>query len=442
MTVEEIFRAGLKHHHYANTAYPLRPSSFKEFRVKDTNLIRKHIEDDLERITELGLYVHIPFCEKRCRFCEYVVLSGEESFRKEKYVESLLDEIQLYGDLGFGGKVIGLDLGGGTPTVLSEQELGRVTGELLKQFSLPDGIGMSIETTPSIAATSLEKLRQIRKMGYRRISMGVQSINTSLLKSFDREGTVQVVSKAVENIRTAGFARLNIDLMYGFLNQSVDDFRETLVFTIGLQPEYVTLYRNRYKGTRLEGEAKQVTLEAVNRQYDLAFEMLNKHGYVANVGKNTFSKIVGDYGTSDYLTKRVIEGTPYIGMGLGAQSFGLEYLVYNQGAASKRGANYYKQIEQGEFPIQDFYKLPVDEQISKMISVAFYFGYIDLRAFERRFQVRFRDVFAKQIDFLVRNGLLHFQGDNFTLTKKGHNNINGIIPLFHSVRSQIELLQF
>ncbi len=162
--------------------------------------------------------------------------------------------------------------------------------------------------------------------------MGIQTINKKLLDSFERKGSIKIDKTATENIKKAGYKRLNIDIMYGFLHQSEVNFKSTVLFAIDLQPEYISLYRNRYKGTKLEYQAKDVELSKVNLQYSIAYNLLNDNGFVANIGKNTFSRIKNDYGTSEYLTKRVIEGTAYLGLGLGAQSYGHNYLSYNEGA--------------------------------------------------------------------------------------------------------------
>lgn len=187
--------------------------------------------------------------------------------------------------------------------------------KLLSSFSFSEGVSFSIETTPVIAANDFEKIKAVREMGYSRISMGFQTVNEKLLEKLEREGSKHLYDRAVDNIRKAGFKRLNIDLMYGFASQSNDDFRNTIKYAISKNPEYITLYRNRYKGTKIESEAGAVSLHKANMQYAIAYEELTAAGYKANNGKNTFSRIDGDYGTSDYLTSRVIDAVSYIGMG-------------------------------------------------------------------------------------------------------------------------------
>lgn len=436
-----IFDIGLQYHHYANTAYPLTPGSFKAYRIKDR---AKHIDfltDEWAKADRMSLYVHVPFCAVRCKFCEYVVLDHSDETIEDHYVDLLMKEIALYSKIVKDKPIVGYDLGGGTPTKLSVKNLQKITDKLNETFNIQDDVIYSIETTPIIAAKEPEKIDAVYKMGYKRISMGVQTVSENLLNQLGREGSTHIYEQAVANIRQSGFEMFNIDLMYGFLHQSDDDFEHTLKYAIGLKPEYITLYRNRYKGTKLESEAGGVSLYKAITQYRLAYQLLTENGYMATPGKNTFSRIEGDYGASDYLTKRVIEGVPYVGMGLGAQSFGIDYLAYNDGAASKKMKQYITSLNHNQIPIQDIYALPERESIAKMISVAFYFGFIDCDAFEKRFNRSLREIFKEEIDFVLEQKLMFFDNNRLTLTNRGSDYINGVIPLFYSESSKIELIE-
>ena len=439
MTPQEIFDTGLMYHHYANTAYPLTPGSFREYRIGEPGRIADVLRDEWAKADEVCLYAHIPFCSVRCKFCEYTVLPEWSEAAEAEYVDLLLREIELYAPLLKGKAVVGFDLGGGTPTKILVENVRRITAALTGSFAFREGVVFSIETTPVIAAKEPEKLKSLFDMGYRRMSMGIQTVSEKLLNELGREGATLIYEQAVKNVRAAGCERLNLDLMYGFLHQANEEFESTLRYAISLQPEYITLYRNRYKGTKIEKEAPGVSLYKIISQYRLAYRVLTECGYAANPGKNTFSKVPGDYGTSDYLTRRVIEGTPYLGMGLGAQSFGVDYLAYNEGAASKRLERYREKILRGEFPIQDLYSLPTSESVAKMASVAFYFGFIDREAFQRRFKLDFDATFKHEIAYVLEKGLMEWQGSRLCLTSRGADYINGIIPLFFSERSKAEL---
>jgi oxygen-independent coproporphyrinogen III oxidase len=441
MNPKQLFETGLQYHHYANTAYPLTPGSFKAYRLKDRSKHVDFLKDEWAKAKELSLYVHIPFCQVRCKFCEYAVLEDVQNHTEDLYVSLLLKEFEMYQSIIKDKPIIGYDLGGGTPTKLSIENLQKITDALTESFNFKEDTVFSIETTPIIAAREPDKIEAVYKMGYKRISMGIQTISEKLLNELGREGTTHIYEKATSNIRKAGYKMFNIDLMYGFLHQSEDDFENTIRYAIGLKPEYITLYRNRYKGTKLEKEAGGVSLYKIISQYRLAYKLLIENGYYANVGKNTFSRVENDYGTSDYLTKRVIYGVPYVGMGLGAQSFGIDYLAYNEGAANKQLAKYKQKIENNEIPIQDIYSLPVEESIGKMVSVAFYFAFIDLQAFQNRFGISFAEHFKEEIAFVLKEDLMEMQGNRIVLTNRGADYINGIIPLFYSNQAKKELLK-
>ena len=439
MRIEEIFDRGIKFHHYCNTAYPLRPNSLAQYEVHDVDAIREVVKKNIEAQDELCLYVHVPFCQSRCKFCEYVVLDKPEDGDEDRYVEHLFKEIEMYREIIKDKKIVGYDLGGGTPAYLSCENLAKIT-DAIKKFNLEDGMYLSVETTPVIAATNIEKIRALKDLGYNRISMGFQTVSEKLLESLGREGSKFIYEKAVENIRAAGFDRLNIDLMYGFLNQSDEDFANTIKYTIALEPEFITLYRNRYKGTKLEAESQGVTLYKVNRQYDIAYNLLKEAGYVANNGKNTFSKIPNDMGTSSYLTKRVIDATSYIGFGLGAQSFCGNYLAYNLGCADHKLDKYFDAIDNGILPINDIADMPIEEVRAKALSVMFYFGFISMKSYKARFNEEFKDIYADRIKFLQDHQLMEYiDEDTFMLTDYGAAHLYGIIPLFYSERSVNEM---
>jgi len=269
-TIEEVFQRGLEMHHYANTAYPITPQSFREFKVKKKDEVDRLIVEQWEQVKEMGLYVHIPFCIRRCKFCEYAVFTGDDADQEELYVKLLLQEINKYGN-ALSPKIIhGLDIGGGTPSAISVANLGKIMEALDTNFGADAINKVSIETTPLIASREPEKIKGIRDLGIDRISMGVQTINPKLLEEFKRHGSTRMYYNAKENIRKAGFERFNVDVMYGFLKQTDESFLATLQFVVQLDPEYITLYRNRYKDTKLEHEATEVSLGKVNRQYKLA----------------------------------------------------------------------------------------------------------------------------------------------------------------------------
>jgi oxygen-independent coproporphyrinogen-3 oxidase len=405
-TPELVFEAGLRHHHLANTAYPIHhQTTMRPYRVP-----RKAVESTTvaawQDIDRLGLYVHVPFCVARCRYCEYTVVGHSDSEAEDAYFNTLLHEFSLYRErLDTPRKtVIGFDIGGGTPSIAKVSNIRRVVEAARATFRFQPGMSISIETTPIIAEREPEKIHAFKEMG------------------IDRVG----------NIRNAGFCRLNVDLMYGFADQSPETWRTTVEETVGLGPEYITLYQMRYKGTRIQGQAARVSRRMVNELEEIARDSLLAAGYVGTPGKNTYSKLPGDVGTSDYLTERVVRGTPYLGLGLGAQSLSHHTLSYNLGAAAKVLKPYLWAVHAGRLPIQDIYHLPMDVAMAKMIAVSFYFGQIHGQHFYAKFGVRLEDHFPREVAFLLQHRLMEHVGPYLRLTVKGAQHFNGVVALFYT----------
>jgi oxygen-independent coproporphyrinogen-3 oxidase len=430
-----VFEAGLRHHHIANTAYPIHhQTTMRPYRIP-----RKEVEAKAmaawQEIDTLSLYVHVPFCAARCKYCEYTVVDRSENEAEDAYFDALLREFDLYRErLNTPRKrLVGFDIGGGTPSLVKAANIRRVVEAARSAFRFPPGVAISIETTPIIAAREPEKIYAFKEMGIDRISMGVQTTHFKLANSLGREYEgLTALESAVRVIRRAGFRRFNIDLMYGFADQSPEAWRATVEQTIALEPEYITLYHMRYKGTRIQGQAAHVTRRAIDELEEIARDRLLAAGYAGTPGKNTYSKLPGDVGTSDYLTERVVKGTPYLGLGLGAQSLSHHTLSYNLGAAAKSLRPFLRAVDAGRLPIQDLYHLPLDTAMAKMIAVSFYFGQIHREHFYNKFGVRLENHFAREVAFLLQHRLMEHVGPYLRLTLKGARHFNGVVALFYA----------
>jgi oxygen-independent coproporphyrinogen-3 oxidase len=410
---ERVFNAGLSLHHIANTAYPIgHLTTMRPYRVPPAQA-QSLAPLAWQPTHQLGLYVHIPFCEQRCGYCEYCVVDPALiSSSEDSYFDALEQEFALYRQaLGDAARTLtGFDIGGGTPTAAQTRNIARVMESARRHFDLPDTVNVSIETTPKIAAQQPEKLRAYHDLGIRRISMGIQTISPRLLSEMGRDSTSLRFNRgAAEAVRAAGFERFNVDVMYGFANQSLAGLEATLRHALSLEPEYVTLYRVRYKGTRIEEQAAGVTRAQVNAHARLATDLLAAAGYAGTPGKNTFSRLAGDPGTSDYLTGRVIAGTPYLGLGLGAQSLSETTLAYNAGAADKRLEHYLRMVGSGE---------------------------VNLDAFRAKFGIDFETLFLDEVAFVLQQGFMESLeepgGRVLRLTEEGELVYNGVIALFYA----------
>eukprot|EP01113_Clastostelium_recurvatum_P024630 TRINITY_DN293_c0_g2_i1.p1 TRINITY_DN293_c0_g2~~TRINITY_DN293_c0_g2_i1.p1 ORF type:complete len:540 (+),score=150.97 TRINITY_DN293_c0_g2_i1:174-1793(+) len=443
---EDVFRAGVRHHHICNTAWPIaHNTTIKPYRVpryREQKEIKETLQGAYGSLTDMMLYAHVPFCQTRCQFCEYTVVDpkqGKLDPVHRSYTDALLDEFRLYDEVvdTKSKNLVGFDIGGGTPSLPSWREIERIMNAAHKHFKFdPEKVEVSIETTPKIAGSDPEKIKAYYKMGIRRISMGLQTTDFKQAKTLGRDdanASADYLHKAVENIRAAGFQSFNIDLMYGFpLSKRVaDPWLQTVRDTVALGPDHITLYRMRYKGTKMAHLADTVNLAQVNEQEGIARQALTEAGYVGMIGKNTFSK--KGSGCSDYLDKRVVKAVPYLGYGLGAQSFSHYTLQYNLGAVTKRMEQYVRSLELGRIPVQDLYHLSRPAAVAKMVSVSFYYGGIDLVAFKDIFKMSLEEMFGPEMEFLQAKGLMQYQpGDRFQMTALGKKHFGGVVALFYS----------
>lgn len=449
----EVFAAGIRHHHTANTAYPiahdktLRP--YRVQRVRDQRVIRETLTNAYGNLDEMMLYVHVPFCQQRCQFCEYTVVdprNGKRDDVQESYFDALDTEFELYRDLldTRKKKLVGFDIGGGTPSMVSASNIERVMQKVDCSFDVDSSkMTVSIETTPKIAAAEPDKIRAYYAMGIRRISMGVQTTDFALAERLGRHDA-DFLSAAVRNIRDAGFESFNVDLMYGFPLRpgAADKWADTVRKTISeIDPDHITLYRMRYKGTKMAHLQERVGLQQVNNQGDIAAQILREAGYEGWTGKNTYSRLPGDSGCSDYLEKRVVKGIPYIGLGLGAQSFSHSTLAYNLGGVTKRLEQYLRSVELGRLPIQDLYHLAPSGAWGKFCSVSFYFGGIDLMAFESNFGLRLEEAYPRSVQFAIDNNLMEIDEGRLQMTSIGKAHYGGVLALFYAPHIQQHLME-
>jgi oxygen-independent coproporphyrinogen III oxidase len=272
----QVFEAGVRHHHTANTAYPIaHGTTIKPYRVprlKDQEEIRRVLTSAYGDLSEMMLYVHVPFCAQRCQFCEYTVVDPKQGTRDDfqsQYFDALMTEFDLYQELlnTQQKKLVGFDIGGGTPSMASIDNIARVMTKMQDCFQFdPNATTISIETTPKIAANEPEKIKAYYDMGIRRISMGVQTTDFALAQRLGRHDG-DYLADSVRNIRAAGFSSFNVDLMYGFpLREDKEDkWTETVKNTISmLNPDHITLYRMRYKGTKMAHLQERVVSDHLN----------------------------------------------------------------------------------------------------------------------------------------------------------------------------------
>ena len=418
MTIAELFQLR-KNDPRWNTSYPLNPSDWTDYRVPDSL--------SFENDSRMSFYIHIPFCKQLCSFCEYTrMLCPDEELQRE-YLLAIASDIkqfrQKYQDI----TLLGFDIGGGTPTSLSENNF-----SLLMQIyqTTISGLKKDAKYEPSIEGTfntlSEQKLEDMSEMGFHRLSLGVQSSCSSVLHQHQRGNSSEAMMYSwLKKAWDKGIKKVNLDFMYGLKGQNESTIQQDLELIGRLKPQQVTLYELR---TNMISEKESFTKEELYDQYVHYYDGLIAMGYKARFGQNTFSVDAADEGVSSYLRERMLNGAAYKGFGMSAQSMSSEGIAYNVG---KLAVTPQDTLNKEGYPEQFTYLLPPDELASKYIAISAYNGSFSI--------ARLRDYgisggcLNEILGFCIDEGLLYKgEKDRLCITKKGFKHYGALFSLFYA----------
>lgn len=418
MDIENIFAHRMNDERY-NTSYPLSPEHWKPFKVKG--------ELDYTGCTVLSFYIHIPFCEHLCYFCEYTRMLVPSREIQRYYLNAIRHDINSFLNLYPNITLYGFDIGGGTPTSLCDEcfeELLNIYKEVVERVSLTDDFEPSIEAT--FQTLSDYKVRLISKAGIKRVSFGLQSSVKSVQNNNGRVNpTLSMMDDVIQMIHTNGIEKINIDLMYGLKNQTLEDIETDVACIKQFAPEQITLYELR---TNMLCYKENSSKEELFRCYNQFFEGLTKLEYNARFGQNTFSKDLNDQGLSSYLRHRMLEFIPYKGFGLSAQSMSPTGISYNLGKSVHQLKYFIQQAK--SYPSVDTYMLPSQEMLSKYMAISAYYGQMSIAVANRILEMDFMAVFKSEVVYCIRQGLIEINGDKLTITRKGFEYYGAVFSLF------------
>lgn len=379
---------------------------------------------------DLGVYVHIPFCVRKCDYCDFLSGTAGKGVR-DRYVEALLRDIKgVASGVREGYAVRSVFFGGGTPSVLEPGEIERILVGLDRAFGVDLGAGgaeITLEANPG--TLSMEKLRGYGALGVNRLSLGLQSAVDEELKRLGRIHSYDEFLKNFWDAREAGFSNVNVDLMSGLPGQSMKSWELTLNRVIGLGPEHVSAYGLMIEeGTafyeRFQDEAWKSLLpdEELDRtMYERTKELLLAAGY----GRYEISNYAKD-GWECRHNCFYWDGTEYLGLGLGASS-------YFMGERFFRERDLVRYME--DAGILDLRR--ERERVTKIqrMEEFMFLGLrmsrgVDRAVFADRFYCEMDVVYGKVIEELVKNGLLVAKGDCVCLSDAGVNVSNRVLAEF------------
>ena len=373
----------------------------------------------------LSFYLHIPFCRQLCSFCEYTRMLCPDEAWQETYLRVLAKDVDRFKAQYQGFTLLGCDIGGGTPTALTEKNfslLMEVYGGAIA------GLELSHDFEPSVEATfdtlSEKKLAELVGVGIKRLSLGVQSSSHSIAASHHRlGGDEKQMAEWLTLARQAGVEKVNLDFMYGLEGQDEASIAQDLALIDQLHPQQVTLYELR---TNMLASHVAFTKEALFAQYAQYYEGLTGMGYQGRFGQNTFSLCPEDQGVSSYLRERMLNGASYKGFGLSAQSMSRVGVSYNLG---KLSSDPRRDLNPDGYPAAYTYLLPPKEWAAKYLAISAYHGSFSPN---KLLEMGINPASLNDtLEFCFSQGLLaRSKDDRVVVTKEGFKYYGALFSLF------------
>ncbi|EIS9207472.1 oxygen-independent coproporphyrinogen III oxidase [Clostridioides difficile] len=388
----------------------------------------------------LGLYVHIPFCVKKCKYCDFNSYKMDIDSKK-RYIEDLKIEMELYSNklykdnkyknkeccsLNKNNKITSIFVGGGTPSILTSDEIREVFISIKEMFDIDENAEITIECNPG--TLTLEKLKTMKEIGINRLSIGLQAIQEKHLNFIGRIHTYEEFEKNYKDALSVGFKNINIDLMYSLPNQTLCDWKETLEKVVHLNPTHISAYSLILEeGTELYNMYESNKFELIDENVDIEMYEYTIN-YLKSKGYNQYE--ISNYSKEGYNCEHNIlywECEHYIGIGAGASG----YINENRYNNVESLEDYHLSLVKREKPIQENEILSEKDMIEEKIFMGLRMNKgIKFEDFKKKFGIDFREKYNKQIEMLLARKLINQSFEGIQLTQKGREISNSVFIEF------------
>ena len=385
----------------------------------------------------LGLYLHIPFCRKRCKFCYFKVFTGKNSNEIETYVQALCKEIELVSQQpAMGGRPFRfVYFGGGTPSFLSPKQLTSLVDRLRANISWDQAEEVTFECEPGTLSES--KVHTLRELGVTRLSLGIENFSDQVLEENGRAHLSKEVFKAWEWIQAAQFPNVNIDLISGMVGETWDNWRTNVSKTLELSPESITIYQMElpFNTVYSEGILKDATESPVadwptKRDWvRYAFEKFAEAGYVQS---SAYTMIKDPNKVSFSYRDNLWKGSDLLATGIA--SFGHISGVHYQNLPE--WSQYIGAIENNRLPLGRAYTPSPRQSLIRELILLLKRGYLEVDYFKSKFGVDIWDEYQSVWQQYLDDGYAVHNGDRVELTMEGLLRVDGLLPPFFEEENQ------
>jgi oxygen-independent coproporphyrinogen III oxidase len=382
--------------------------------------------------TPLGVYLHIPFCRKRCHFCYFKVYTDKDSAAIRNYIDRALEELRQYAGRPCieGRKLDFVYFGGGTPSYLSVDQLRHLTEGMKALISWDEVEEVTFECEPGTLTD--HKLRAIREMGVTRLSLGVENFDDHILEINGRAHHSKEIARAYAFARALEFPQINIDLIAGMVEETEANWRECVRKTVELQPDSVTIYQMEvpynttiYKQMKVEGRlvAPVADWETKRQWVAFAFTELERAGYTV---ASAYTAVKDKDKTRFVYRDRLWAGADLLG--LGVASFGHIGGTHYQN--QHEFEPYVNALAGGQLPVYRALTPSPDERLIREFVLQMKLGRTSCAYFRDKFGVDVRERFAEPLRTLTTWGFLWLDGDTIRLNRDGLLQVDRLLHEF------------
>ena len=359
----------------------------------------------------LGLYIHIPFCDRICNYCDFIAFQGANSKIKE-YVEALKKEIELKGNKNF--LIDSIFIGGGTPSFIDGKYIFEILEKVKENFTVLDNIEISIETNPK--TFDEKKLEYYKSAEINRVSIGVQSFNDKILKELGRNHNSKEALESIELVKKFGFD-INLDLIFGYQSQTIEDILYDFEMVKNINPEHISYYaliieeKTKFKALQNAGKLDFLDEETERKMYHLIVEKLEEMG-MNQYEVSNFAKV----GKESVHNKKYWNCKEYLGLGISAHS----YLNDERFSNTVNLAKYIKELQSGNVPIEFREKLDMPTKKFEYIimNMRLKEGFL-ISDYNRLFESDFLEENKKAVKIGLENNVVEIKDDRIYFTKRG-----------------------
>jgi len=382
--------------------------------------------------TPLGVYVHIPFCRKRCHFCYFKVYTDKNATEVQSYLDAVAAELELYARKPFlaGRKPTFIYFGGGTPSYISSDQLGRLVGRMKELLPWDEAQEVAFECEPGTLTEG--KLRVIKEIGVTRLSLGIENFDEEILQVNGRAHGAKQIDRAYELARALGFEQINIDLIAGMVGETEENWRDCVAKTIALAPESVTIYQMEvpynttiFKEMKIRGrEVAPVASWKTKRDWvNYAFTELEKVGYTVSSAYTA----VKDASRTKFLYRDLLwRGADMLGLGVASFSHVQGTHFQNEHEIDR----YREWVGNGELPILRALTPSDDDRLIRELVLQLKLGRVRSDYFAGKFGVDIRQRFAPSIEKLRSDGYLVAEPDGLRLNRDGLLQVDRLLAEF------------